>query len=292
MISLFIFELLSCSLDTVRWQPWEFMYLCMLLVVIVNYLKPKNIIFLFHLLLVAMYFYSGLHKLNRNFLALFWRDSILQDFFGLSMEFILKFKLFFVGLLIPIIEVSLAILLLVSKSKRNTSYLLIIMHFIILILLGPLGLEYNSIVWFWNLALIVILYIIYQKPIMPLRKDVLLINFYWLILWIVMPVFSFFGIWYQYFSFNLYSAKGYQMYICIENDNHELKTFAEPVDNKLCKDKPYLNLQNWAMSELKSAPSPEIEIYEKMSAELKKKYGNQNVRIFIYNNQTMKTEEL
>lgn len=292
LLSFFMFELLSCLLDTVRWQPWEFMYMCMFLVVVINFSKPKNIILLFNLLLVAMYFYSGFHKFNRSFLEVFWRDSVLQDLFGLPLEVILKFKLFFVGLLIPIIEVLLAILLFFSKSKRKISFFLIIMHICILIVLGPLGLQYNSIVWFWNLALIVILLIVYQKPIIPINKNLVLANFYWVILWFVMPVFSFFGMWYQYFSFNLYSGKGYQMYICLKNDNAELKLYSEPVDNQLCKGKLYVNLQNWAMTEIKSAPSPEIKVYKKMSNEVKKKYGNNNVKIFLYNYQTKKTEEL
>ncbi|MDF2553809.1 MAG: hypothetical protein K0R77_3084 [Chryseobacterium sp.] len=292
LISLFLFEFLSCLLDTVRWQPWEYMYLCMLAVIIINFSRPKNIIFLFHLLLVSMYLFSGLHKFNRSFLSTFWMDEILKDFFGLSLEIILKFKLFFAGLLIPVIEVLLAISLLVSKSKRKISLLLIIMHICILILIGPFGLNYNSVIWFWNFTLIFILFLLYALPVEKTDSKMILNNSYWLILWFIMPIFSFFGNWYQYFSFNLYSGKGYQMYICVNNDNYELKPYLEPVDGKLCKDKPYLNLQNWAMSEIKSAPFPDIEVYQKIGIGMKKKYGNKNVKIFLHNTETRKTIEL
>ncbi|HJY13496.1 MAG TPA: hypothetical protein VJ304_11960, partial [Flavobacterium sp.] len=229
---------------------------------------------------------------NRSFLSTFWMDEILKDFFGLSLEIILKFKLFFAGLLIPVIEVLLAISLLVSKSKRKISFLLIIMHFCILILIGPCGLNYNSVIWFWNFTLIFILFLLYALPVEKTDSKMMLNNSYWLILWFIMPIFSFFGNWYQYFSFNLYSGKGYQMYICVNNDNYELKPYLEPVDGKLCKDKPYLNLQNWAMSEIKSAPFPDIEVYQKIGIEMKKKYGNKNVKIFLHNTETRKTIEL
>lgn len=292
LVVLFLSELVSCSLDTVRWQPWEFMYLCILLLVIINFRKPKNILFLTHLFLVSVYIFSGLHKLNRSFLSSVWLDVILNDFFGLSLSAILKYKLFFVGLLIPAIELSLAVLLFLSKSKRKISYFLIFIHVSILIIIGPFGLKYNSIIWFWNVAMIAILLIVYAKPIEAVNKTFYIRQSYWLVLWFVMPIFSFFGLWYQYFSSNLYSGKGYQMYICVNNNNDELKPYLESVNGKLCKDKPYIILQNWAMSEIKSAPIPELEVYKKISIEVKKKYGDKNVKVFLHNIETKRTEEL
>jgi len=292
LILLFVSEFISCLLDTVRWQPWEYMYLCMLLVVIINFLKPKNALFLFHLFLVAMYLFSGLHKLNRDFLSVFWMNAVLRNFFGLPLECILKFKLFFVGLLIPVIEIILAVSLLLSKSKRKISFFLILMHIFILILIGPLGLDYNSVVWFWNFLLIFILFLLYVLPMENPDHTMVLKNSYWIVLWFLMPVFSFFGSWYQYFSFNLYSGKGYQMYICIHQQNNQLKPFFEPENNELCGDQPSINLQNWAMSEIKSAPNPELEVYRKIGVFLKKKYGKQNIKIFLHHPKTNKIEEL
>ena len=283
---------MSCLLDTVRWQPWEYMYLCMLLVVITNFSKPKNIVFLFHLLFVATYLFGGLHKLNRDFLSSAWMNMILKDFFGLSLEFILKFKLFFVGLLIPIAEILLAVFLFFLKSKKIISYLLIAMHFIILIIIGPFGLDYNSVIWFWNLAIIFILLILYALPIKNVERKTLLSNSYWLVLWFLMPILSFFGYWYYTFSFRLFSGKADQLYICVKNQNKELEPYLEAQNSKFCGDKPYVIVQNWAMSEIKSGPFPENDIYRKIGIEIKKKYNNKNVKIYIRNKQTNKTEEL
>ena len=292
LIFLFSSELLSCALDTVRWQPWEYMYLCFILIVIINFHKPKNIIFLSHLFLVSIYLFSGLHKLSRDFLVATWLNMVLTDFFGLPMVFILKYKLFFAGLIIPIVEILLAILLLASKSKRKISYLLILMHLAILIFIGPFGLGYNSVVWSWNLAMIFILMIIYVKPIETVSKNILVPNLYWLLLWFVMPVFSLFGNWYQYFSFNLYSGKGGQMYICISGDQKELKPYFESKDNFHCKGTASINLQNWALAEIKSAPIPEIELYKKIGVYLKAKYPKNQLKIILYNAQTQKSVEL
>lgn len=292
LISLFLSEILSCSLDTVRWQPWEYMYLCILLIMIINFHKPKNIILLVHLFLVSVYVFSGLHKLNRSFLSLAWMNMILIDFFGLSMDVILKYKLFFVGLLIPIVELALAILLLISKSKRKISYVLMGIHVVILIVIGPFGLQHNSVVWFWNLAMIGMLLIIYVKPIDSVTNSFCTSNFYWFVLWFIMPVFSFFGHWYQYFSFNLYSGKGEQLYICFSEKKKELKPYFEPATNNICPGKPCVNLQNWALAEIKSAPLPETEIYRKIGVYMKQKYPNDTIKVLSYDPMSQKKGEV
>ncbi len=292
LVFLLASEIISCSLDTVRWQPWEYMYLCFLLIVVINFNKPKNILVLTHLFLVSIYFFSGLHKLSRDFLSSVWLNMFLVDFLGLSMDFILKYKLFFIGLTIPAIEITLAIVLLVSKSKRKVSYFLILMHLSILVLIGPLGLKYNSVVWPWNLAMIFILMIIYAKPFeLSYRKNIGP-NLYWLVLWFVMPVFSLLGSWYQYFSFNLYSGSGNQMYICVSENEQELKPYFEKKSVLFCDGKKIVNLQNWALKEIKSAPIPEIEIYRKIAVYLKQKYAEENVKIILYNFETQKRVEL
>jgi hypothetical protein len=292
LIALFFSEVLSCSLDVVRWQPWEYMYLCFLLIFIINFYKPKNILVVSHIFLISIYLFSGLHKLNREFLSTVWLNMVLVNFFGISMDFILKYKLFFTGLLIPVIEVILAILLLLSKSKKKISYVLISMHLSILMLIGPFGLKYNSVIWPWNLAMIFILVIIYSKPMEPVNKNILVSNMYWIVLWFVMPVFSLFGSWYQYFSFNLYSGKGDQMYICGFRNEKDLEPFFEPKNNILCKGKPCINLQNWALEEIKSAPIPEIEIYRKIGTYMKQKYSKDHLKIILYNLNTQKKIEL
>ncbi|NML55803.1 hypothetical protein [Chryseobacterium cheonjiense] len=290
LIALFFSEVISCLLDTVRWQPWEYMYLCFLLMVIINFYKPENIVLLSHLFLVSIYLFSGLHKINRDFLSVVWLNMFLIDFLGLSMEFILKYKLFFMGLLIPVIEISLALLLLLSNYKKTISYLLITMHISILIFIGPFGLQYNSVVWPWNLAIIFIILVIYSKPIEFSYRTVTH-NFYWLVLWFLMPVLSFFDGWYQYFSFNLYSGKGDQMYICFSDTEKEFQPYFEHSANHVCGTASVVNLQNWALQEIKSAPIPETEIYNKIAVYLKQKYGNDKVKVILYNpNRKVKKE--
>jgi len=276
-----ISEISSCLLDVIRWQPWEYMYLCFFIIVIINYQKPRNTFVIFHLFLVGMYLFSGLHKLNRTFLNDVWVNTILDKLAGISLDTVVKYKLFFMGLIIPFSEILFAGLLLFSKNKRMISYCLIGIHITVLIILGPFGLNYNSVIWFWNLALIFILVVLYHKPMEITDIRTLVINnFYWLILWFVMPVFSFFGRWYQYLSFNLYSGKGEQMYIGLPPEIQVKREFGSTI---VYDHRSYINLHNWAMEELNSAPIPEKSVYLKISHEIKKRYGKDHVKIILYN---------
>jgi hypothetical protein len=236
-----------------------------------------------------MYLFSGLHKLNRGFLSSFWVDMVLMQYLGFSFNTILKYKLFFAGLIIPFLEIVFAGLLAFSKNKKRISYFLMLIHLTILIIIGPFGLDYNSVVWFWNIALICILLIVYNKPFKIDIKSFSVRNYYWLILWFLMPVLSFFGKWYQYFSFNLYSGKGEKMYVCFSSKEKMHPEFGEITGNK---DLQCINLQKWAMNEIKSVPIPEKEIYLKIRDQLKKKYGKNNVKIMLYNPENKNVTEL
>lgn len=80
---------------------------------------------------------------------------ILNDFLHIAQNTILDYKLFFLGLAIPIIEIALGLGLLLAKKKILFAYLIIGMHIFILIFLGPAGINYNSIIWFWNILMII-----------------------------------------------------------------------------------------------------------------------------------------
>lgn len=294
LILLFAAELLSCALDTVRWQPWEYMYLCILLVLIINFMKPRNIILLVHWLLVSVYLFSGLHKFSRVFLSEVWVKMILTGYLHFPLPLILTYKLFFAGLLIPLTEIMLAVLLYRMKNKKPVSYMLVFMHLGILLFIGPFGLQYNSVVWFWNLFMICLLFVVYRQPLPVQDRRFFIRQAYWTVIWFILPVFSFSGMWYQYFSFNLYSGKNAYLYVCfpqrpaMKSIFIKLPHYAHPENQKeVC-----IGLQDWAMVEMRLVPLPEPEIYRKIAERLKQKYAGLQVSVFLYNPVTGKRTDL
>ena len=113
-----------------------------------------------------------------------------------------------------------------------------------------------------------------------------------MILWFVLPVFSFFGRYYQYFSFSLYSGKGAYLYICAKKNVTDLLPFNEKSYVVFCNGETGMNSQTFAMSELKSASVPEPEIQKKIGEILLERYGSENISVFLYDTETQTMTQL
>jgi hypothetical protein len=103
------------------------------------------------------------------------------------------------------------------------------------------------------------------------------------LLWLVMPIFSFWNKWPHYLSNDLYSGKALGMQIIIKDkeiEKHPLAIYANNINNE--DSIMTISIQNWAMSELKTPQFPEWFYYQKLSLILKEKYNN-NIRFNIYN---------
>ncbi len=62
-----IVEITSCLLYQNRWQPWEYQFLRTFLFFFFYNKNPKQFLNYFSFLIIATYFFSGLHKLNGGF---------------------------------------------------------------------------------------------------------------------------------------------------------------------------------------------------------------------------------
>ncbi|MFY8090579.1 MAG: hypothetical protein ACOVMI_04945 [Chitinophagaceae bacterium] len=286
LIILFFAEILACLLDYTRWQPWQFQYLSMLFVCIICFNDFKKATQWIALIMASIYIFSGLHKLNYHFLQNMWSQTILKDFLGLNQNTIIQFKLTKIGYVLPIVETLAGFGLLSKFWQKKAAKVLIIMHLILLIILGPLGLNYNQIVWPWNVAMIVFVYHLFIKNKTPIVNFNLLLSprlYIIALLWLVMPIFSFWNKWPHYLSNDLYSGKALGMQIIIKDkeiEKHPLAIYANTINNE--DSIMTISIQNWAMSELKTPQFPEWFYYQKLSLILKEKYNN-NIRFNIYN---------
>ena len=163
ILLLILNEVILILYDYIFLQPWEFLYLITFLFYFIYNNKINIFNNLINSVLALLYISAGLHKLNRDFLHNVWQKMILNNYFHITDSVIISYKLFFIGLLIPLIEIALGVGLLFSKQKKLGTILLVLMHLLILLFIGPLGLNYNSMVWPWNIAMIFILVINYYN---------------------------------------------------------------------------------------------------------------------------------
>ncbi len=294
-------EIAGCLLDQTRWQAWEYQYLLMSVIFITNWKHQIKTISLLSLLLSCTYIFSGICKLNAVFVQFFWQFEILHNLLHLPEHFVQNRMVHRLGYSLPGIEVVGGILFLFKRTRRLGAGLLILMHLLTLIILGPFGINYNSSVWSWNLVMMVYLYLIgirqQEVQFKPLVSRNSLVNLPVLILMIVMPIVGLLDYWPHFLSFSLYSYKAKQLVISIDENTANFKFFEPYFEGK--KNYTWANansrqliLHNWAMSEMNTPPFPEEGYYKKFRVAFINKYPSTKAHFFIYKSEKHLLTEL
>jgi uncharacterized membrane protein YphA (DoxX/SURF4 family) len=264
VLLLVINELVSCILDQNRWQPWQYMYI----LIATNFLLVKQPRHMLLIILASIYWYSGLHKLNHNFVEHIWLQWLHADAWkaGLKQWGTIS------GYLAACIEFIAGLGLLFVRTRKIATFTLLIMHVFILFMIGPLGKHTNTIVWPWNIAMMLLLMSLISDE--SSIKATFFKSVYTCVMIIpvcILPALSFFNAWDSYLSFSLYSGKVPRAYLCVERINEvpELKRYAAKSDrlNK-CKGTTFIALNKWCMSELKVAYYPETRAFNQLQQKL------------------------
>lgn len=287
LTAILFIELVSCFLDQNRWQPWEYQYIITVVIFLLNFNDPKKIVTWLLLICATTYFYSGLQKLNQGFITILWQDGFLHRFFKLPMHFVNNKLVANAGYILPFLEIIFGIGLLVKRVQKIVTLLLILMHIVILILIGPVGLMVNIIVWPWNLLMIMYLihfFIVEYKQFVPFRNILFDYNLLIAMVWCLFPLLNFIGLWDNFMSFSLYSGRIPNMEICVEKNlpkelNYYFHIKPKP---KKCSCNYGVNIQIWGMDEILVPPLPQERVYKKIKVELEKKYPEMVARYFIY----------
>ena len=265
---LLVGEILSCLLDVTRWQPWEYQYIFIVLLFVFSLSRPKHFYTGLLFLLSSIYIFSGLHKLNGGFLYSIWDNFILNDFFGMQHKTIARFQLHYIGLIIPLTEIIAGFLLMTNNYKKSAAIVLIATHIAILILLGPAGANYNSVVWPWNIAMMLLLYLLIFRAggTFRLRHLKSIPNAILILFWGVVPILSFAGYWDNYLSSSLYSGNLKNITICMDSVecNSKLQPYIEEGGKAgMCTGNYKIKVYDWAMDEINVPPYPEGWYYKK-----------------------------
>lgn len=285
---LFIFiELAQLLLDQNRWQPWEYQFL-LTTIFFVFYGNAVDFKKLILLLLCSTYIFSGLQKFNLGFLESNWGNLILKRIFGIQQYWKTNDFLFYFGYSIPIIETTLGILLLVLKNKKMPIIGLIVMHLFILYILSPLGVNYNEVVWPWNLMMIFYL-IFFLKDTFEYQVSFSFIKNKFvglmIVLLFILPLSNLFGYWEHYLSFGLYSGKNTNICVCFDESN-ETKALSSRISKTnnygFCPNQSAIFINKWALATLKVPIYPEERVYRDFEKRFENQFPNTNFQWIYY----------
>jgi len=246
--------------DQVRWQPWVYQYGLMLLPFMwfggsgqeALLLKTERFI------LIAVYFWSGFHKLTPNFEGV-WLENFAGPLMAKLDEGSLQNGIKDAYGMVPWVEMGIAVFLIAVRTRWVGVVIACLMHLGILMLIGPLMGDRNVVIWPWNVAMILLVLILFlprergyfraawRKSGWGSRLTLGVV----VVLAGVMPWFSTRGQWDRYLSFHLYSGTEHRYSLVLLPKG--LKKLPEDYHEYLIGDPSKtreLNASSWAMKEL------------------------------------------
>jgi hypothetical protein len=288
-VSVIVIEVLSCSLDQNRWQPWEYQYVFIILALFINYKNDKNAVSVIAFIFISVYFFSGIGKMNPLFSISIRNKIALSGIFHESNSVVYEWLQYHIGHILGVIEILLSIGLLFQPFKKISALLLILMHLLIVAIFGPFGINYDRIIWPWNIVMILILYVFFiRNPLVSVSFQSIDLGWNRVIILFfgILPVLNFFGYWDYFLSSSLFSFKPPEMYICIHNPGSGkiLQPFFSGDKNKfLCDSNSILlNVREWSFREMQAPAYPELRIYKSIKEQLVKRYPDMNATFTVY----------
>ncbi|AEE54082.1 MauE/DoxX family redox-associated membrane protein [Haliscomenobacter hydrossis] len=268
-VMLLFFSLLTLAilLDQNRMQAWVYFYSLILL----SFYNPKNTldkegtIRFIQIIMICMYFWSGAHKINSSFLSIEF-PQMIQDFLkGNDPQTLSLVKRF--SWLIPSFEILAAILLFFRKTRVVGFGIAVMTHLSIIVLFGPLGLKQNYIILPWNLALILLGYLVFfknrSKITLPTWKTVAL---FWFVG--IMPMFNLLNAWGDCLSWSLYSSKNKLFYVSIAKQHWpQFQPHLESalINKEVQQERYIVDVNKWSYEELSVPVNPEYRVFKSIS---------------------------
>jgi len=252
--------------DQMRLQPWVYLYFLIFLPFAFSQ-QPGGAGFISRYLqwiFVACYLWSGVHKINPNFIDKTFQD-MMSHLFGIALAE--RYKIF--GYIIPFIEITIALLLVFVKTRKAGVVAAVGAHLFILLYLSPFGIDRNYVVYPWNVAMMfgaVLLFWGNEEAIFAVPKAMAWRAFQLgsLVLLFFLPLLNRVGRWDHYLSFSLYADKTHHLFIAIEET--EAKKLNGVYDNDVVtlpgvSGGRIIGADQWSMNELHVPVYPETRIF-------------------------------
>jgi hypothetical protein len=288
--------LVFCLGDQTRWQPWVFLYSFILAALALFSWRSEDrvgrqaALNIARLIVAFTYVFSGLQKFN-------WRFVDVE--FGLLASPItdllpaMATPLHYVAMAAPVIQVGFGIGLLTQKFRRASLVLAVAMHVFILAMLGPLGQNWNTIVWPWTAAMALFDLLLFSGKDGFSAREIFRFERNWyhaamLVLFGCLPLLSFANRWDSYLSAALYSGNVTEGLVYASDAGYDAvpegarRYFVQTSDNT-----HVLNMQQWAMEDLHVPPYPEARLYRAIVRELCARQHEPGQLILIVTEQRM-----
>ena len=246
-------------------QPWAWMYFIFMWASSLfakYYFKYKDlspILAILKVLLALIYIFSGIFKFNPNF-----EEIVLPYLLMPVTNYLWQYNDWIISVfsIAPFIEIALGVSLLFNGISKYSKFGLIAMHLFVLLMIGPLGLNQNIVIWPWNLQMIFLLWFLF-----PMKIEKASLFPFWNLLfkkpfkYIVYVSIVLFGLGFTpyenpYMAFDLYSGKVLNKSLAFKKS--DVKSIPTSIDNysEAYGDSIYVNYYTWSAKETQLPPCP------------------------------------
>ena len=287
--------LVFSALDQTRWQPWVFQYSFLLVILALfswqsdDIAGQKRTLNVARLVVASTYVFSGLQKLNANFIEIEFPwivEPITQ-----AMPFTAG-ALRALGAFAPFVQIAFGAGLLTRRFRRTALVLAVSMHVFILAMFGPTGHDWNNVVWPWTATMAVFDIVLFAGAEFSIR-DVLWntkdrVHNVALGLFAMLPVLSFFNLWDSYLSAALYSGNLNEATIYLSDaGQRSLPPIIKTYTVHTASNTNVINIQRWAIEDLNVTPYPETRVYKSIARSLCKSMPTPSQLVLIVHEQRL-----
>lgn len=275
--------------DQNRIQPWFYLYWVLLFLTLFR--EPVALAGC-RFVVSALYLWSGIQKFNPVFFQFVapWFVEPFANWAHGSLAPALRIA----AAASPVAETGIGVLVWIPRCRRWAIGLAIAFHAAVLLCLGPLGHNYNVVVWPWNMAMVALVWALFSganllEAVAALRNSRLAVAAVALIC--LTPALSFAGWWDSYLSFAYYSGNGTIASIYVSQSFRdrlppELQAFVKPnVEVHVAEaEGPYqLDHTAWGLAVLRTPPLPEPRSYKGLVRFLVRKFpgADDDVRMVL-----------
>lgn len=254
--------------DETRWQPWFYQYVFMLFVVAAAPGGDEGAeasLGACAFVVASLYFWAGVQKLN----PLFFAEVVPSLAAGLPAS--LARVATPLAWLVPLTEICIGLLLLTRRWRRVGVALAVATHVCVLLLFFPS--RRNKVVWPWNAAMVAFVLILFRAGTPGLRgllpRRALSPQTAAVVIFGLLPLLSFFGLWERYLSGALYS--GNTAHGSVRVSGAVAGRLPPRVRERLRLEDGgggTLDLNHWSYAELKVPAYPSARVYRGAAARL------------------------
>ena len=236
--------------DQSRLQPWAWEYALLT----VALMLPQAGLRTCRAILIALYLWSGIQKLNLTFATRTW--------FEVSGGYLPHFA----WIAIPLGEIAIGIALMFERTRRAAVIAAIALHGSIIVML--IASRENSVVWPWNIVMALLVFVMFRNaPQGRMQWGLVAVA-------AVLPALSFFGLWDPYLSGALYSGNTEQAVVIVTPD--VVSHLPQVIARNTWQESPprFIDLNRWSYDELNVPAYPAERVFKEIATDVCRHYAD------------------